>query len=196
MAELDKMIDGGVNAGGVIEQDGAGLGIVELELCEDDGHVAVDELIEDRLFFAEGHDGDALDLALQHSADAGGEDDGIAVGRADQNLVAVGDGDLFKALNEFGKEGVGDVFNDDAEEAAAAGDEGAGVGVGEVIQLLDGLPDALGEALADQRRAVDGSGDGGDGDLGQGRDGTDVGRFGRSLAGGFSRHEPILFERT
>ena len=62
----------------------------------------------------------------------------------------MGDCDFFKALNEFREEGVGDVFNDDAEEAASAGDEGAGVGVRKVIQLLDGLPDALGEALADQ----------------------------------------------
>ena len=69
----------------------------------------------------------------------------------------MGDGDLFEALNEFGKEGVGDVFNDDAEEAAAAGDERAGMGVWEVVQLLDGLPDALGEAFADERRAIDGS---------------------------------------
>ena len=138
--------------------------------------------------------GDALDLALEHAADAGGEDGGIAVGGADEDLVAVGDGDLFKALDELGEEGVGDVFNDDAEEAAAAGDEGARVGVGEVIELLDGLPDALGEAFADQRRAVDGAGDSGDGDLGQGGDGADVGRLGGGLAGCFSRHEPILFE--
>ena len=55
VAELDEVIDGGVNAGGVVEQDGAGLGVVELELGQHDGHVAVHELIEHRLFFAEGH---------------------------------------------------------------------------------------------------------------------------------------------
>ena len=72
VAQLDQVIDGRMDAGGVVKQDGAGLGIVELELGEHDGHVAVHELIEDRLFFAEGHDGDALDFALQHAADAGG----------------------------------------------------------------------------------------------------------------------------
>ena len=138
--------------------------------------------------------GHALDLALQHAADAGGEHGGIAVGGTDQDLVAVGDGDLFKALDQLREEGVGDVFNDDAEEAAAAGDQGARVGVGEVVELLDGLPNALGEPFADQRGAVDGSGDGGDGDLGQSGDGADVGRLGGALAGCFSSHEPILFE--
>ena len=181
VAELREMIDGGVNAGGVVEQDGAGLGVVEVELGQDDGHVAVHELIEHRLFFAEGHDGDAFDLALQHAADAGGEHGRVAVGGADQNLVAVGDGDLFEALDELREEGVGDVFNDDAEEAAAAGDEGARVGVGEVVELLDGLPDALAEAFADQGRAVDGSGDGGDGDFGHGGNSANVGEFSRQF---------------
>jgi hypothetical protein len=44
----------------------------------------------------------------------------VAVGGADQNLVAVGHGDLFKALDQLREEGVGDVFDDDAENAAAA----------------------------------------------------------------------------
>ncbi len=112
-----------MNAGGVVEQDGAGLGIVELELGKHDGNVAIDELIEHRFFFAEGHDGDAFDLALEHAANAGGQHGRIAVGGADQNLVAVGHGDLFEALDQFGEERIGDVFNDDAEEAAAAGDQ-------------------------------------------------------------------------
>ena len=64
------MIDRGVNAGGVVEQDGAGLGVVELELGKHDGHAAMHELVEHRFFFAEGHHGHALDLALQHAAHA------------------------------------------------------------------------------------------------------------------------------
>ena len=39
MAEGGEVIDGGANAGGVVEEDGAGLGIVELELGKHDGHV-------------------------------------------------------------------------------------------------------------------------------------------------------------
>ena len=56
----------------------------------------------------------------------------------------MGDSDFFKALDQFGKEGVGDVFNNDPQEAAAARDKGARMGVGEVVELLDCVPDALG----------------------------------------------------
>jgi len=155
-------MNGGMNAAGVVKQDGAGLGVVELELGEHDGHVAIDELIEDRLFLAEGHHGHAVHFALEHAADAGGKHGGVAVGGTDEDFVSVGDGYLFKAADQFREEGIGDVFNDDAEQAAFAGDEGACVGVGKVVELLDSLPDAFGKTLADQRRTVDGSRDGGD----------------------------------
>ena len=102
------------------------------------------------------------------------------------------DGNLFEALDEFGEEWVGDVFNDDAEEAAAAGDKGARVGVGEVVELLDRLPDALGELLAYDGRAIDGAGDGGDGDLGQRGHGPNVGRLVGAFASCFSSHVQIL----
>jgi hypothetical protein len=59
----------------------------------------------------------------------------------------VGHGDLFKVLDQFREEWIGDVFDNDAENAAAAGDQAACMGVGEVVELLDGLPDALGEPL-------------------------------------------------
>ncbi len=183
MPETGEMANGGVNAGGVVEKNGAGLGIVELELGKNDGNAAVHELIEHGFFFAEGHHGHAVDLALQHAARAGGQDGGIAVGGADQNLVAARDGDLFEALDQLGEEGIGDVFDDDAEQAAAAGDQGARVGVGQVVELLDGLPDAFAEAVADQRRAVHGSGDRGDGDFGHGGNGANVGEFAGGLAG-------------
>ena len=126
------------------------LGSSRLELGQHDGHVAVHQLVQDRLFLAEGHHRHAFHLALQHAADAGGQNRGVAVRGTDQNLVSVGHRDLFKALDQLREEGVGDVFNNDAENAAAARDQGARMGVGKVIQLLDGLPDALGQPVADQ----------------------------------------------
>ena len=53
-------------------------------------------MIEYRLFFAEGEYGNAFDLPFEHAAHTCGEGDGIAIGGADQDLVAVGDSDLFK----------------------------------------------------------------------------------------------------
>ena len=117
---------------------------------------------------------------------------GVAVRGTDQNLVAVGNRDLLEALDQLREEGVGNVLDDDAEQAAAAGDQGARVGIGEVVQLPDGLPNALGKPFADGGGTIDGSGDSGDGYLGQGGDGTDVGRLGDYFARSFSSHGPIL----
>ena len=105
----------------------------------------------------------------------------------------MGHGHLFKALHQIGEEGVGNVFNDDAEKTAAAGNQGTRVGIWKVIQLLDCLPDTLGEMLSHCRRAVDRSRDGGDGDLCEGRHGAYIGRLHNCLARTFSNHEPSLF---
>ena len=134
------MVYSGMDAGGVIEQDGAGFGVGQLELRQDDGDITIHQLVKDALFFAESHDGDAVDFALDHATHATGKNSGIAVGRADQDLVAVSDGDLLEALDEFWKEWIGNVFDDDPEQAAAARDQGAGVGIGKIIELFNGLP--------------------------------------------------------
>ena len=61
--------------------------------------------------------------------------------------------------------------------------------------MLDCLPDTFCEALTDQRRAVHGPGDRGDGDLGYGCNRTNVGEFTGGLSLWFARHEPILMQQ-
>ena len=87
---------------------------------EDEGHIAFGELIEQRLFDAEGHDGYAFDFALEHAADAMRHSPGIVVGGADEDFVAVFDGDIFESLDQLGEEWVGDFRDDEAEDLAAA----------------------------------------------------------------------------
>ena len=87
---------------------------------EDQGHVALGELIEQWLFNAEGHNRDAFDFALEHAANAMRHSPGIVVGGADKDLVAVLDGDIFKSLDQFGEEWVGDLGDDEAKDLAAA----------------------------------------------------------------------------
>ena len=93
---------------------------VRANIDEHERHLALGELIEQGFFEAEGHDGNAFDLALQHAPDAVRHPLGVVVGGADENFVAVLDGDVFKALNELGKEGVGDFGNQQTKELAAA----------------------------------------------------------------------------
>ena len=116
----DEMVNRCADTGAVVEEDGAGCGLGEFEFCEDDRDVVEGKLIENGFFFTEGEHGDAVDFALEHAADTVGEDGGITVGGADKDLVAIGNGDLFEALDQFGEEGIGNVFDDYAEEAAAA----------------------------------------------------------------------------
>src|ERR1700743_2405756 len=150
VAELGEMLNRGTDAGGVVKQDGGGFFVLQLEFSQDERDAVLRELIElveYRFLFAEGEHGHTFDLTLDHAADAGGEHIGIAVGGAAEDLVFVRDGDLLEALDQLREERVGDVFDDDAEEAAAAGDERAGMGVRVVVKLLDGLPDPLAGTL-------------------------------------------------
>ena len=141
---------------------------------EDKRDVALGELVEQGFFDAEGHDGDAIHLALEHTTDAVRHAFGVVVGGTDQDLVAMFNGDIFKALDELGEEGIGDLGDDEAEDPATSGDEGAGLSVGEVVELVDDVPDSLGDLRIDGTDAINGSGDGCDGDIGEPSDGTDV----------------------
>ena len=67
--------------------------------------------------------------------------------------------------------------------------------VGQIVKLLDRLPDTFAETLADQGRAIHGPGDGGDGDFGRGGNSANVWKFAGGLALWFTRHEPILMQR-
>src|SRR6185437_9548194 len=74
------------------------------------------------------------------------------------------------------EEGIGDVGDDEAEQAAAPGAESAGLRIGEIAELADSVPDALCHFWVHAGDAIDGARDGGDGDVGTIRDGTDIHR--------------------
>ena len=76
--------------------------------------------------------------------------------------------------------------------AASTRNQAPGVGVGEVIQLLDGLPYPLHEPVGNRRRAVDGTRDGGYRNLRKSSDGADVWRLGDGFPGSSACHVHIL----
>ncbi len=174
VAEDGEVLDGLVDAGAIVDDDGLVVGLLGADIDGDDGDIFLGEAIEEELFDAEGHDGDAVDLALEHASGADLHGACLVVGGADEDLVSACDGDLFELLDELGKEGVGDLGDDEAEELAFAGDEGACLGIGKVVELADGLPDACCEDGVDGWNVIDGAGDGGDGDFGVGGDPADV----------------------
>ena len=88
----------------------------------------------------------------------------VVAGVRDQNLEAVAQSNFLKALYQLREKRVRDVGNDQAELMAAAGNQGAGVGVRVIAEFADYAPDFFGGVGADLASAVDGARDRGRGD--------------------------------
>src|SRR5215469_7380081 len=101
-----------------------------------------------------------------------------------QDLVIVFDGEIFKGLNDLGEEGVGDFRNDQSEDAAAAEDEGASLGVRVVAEFIDNSPNSFSELGIHRRNTVNRPGYGCGGDFCPPGDLTNVhGVTGKDLSG-------------
>ena len=160
------MLHGVVDSGLVVDLDAAHAGAWGSCVEEYEGDVSAAEDFDEGVVHLGGHDGNAVDLSLQHAGDAVLHAVGVVVGVGDEDLFAVDYGDVLEGFYELWKERVGDVGDDEAVEAGASGAEGAGVGVGIEVECFDGAADALSGARTDPGRAVHGAGDGGGGDVG------------------------------
>src|SRR5579859_6418266 len=78
-------------------------------------NVALGELLQERLFYSEGHYRNTLGLAFQHTANAKIHAPRIIVSGADQDLVSVLNRYVFESLYEFRKERIGDLGNNESE---------------------------------------------------------------------------------
>ena len=161
-----EMLHSFVDSGVVIDYENAAERTRGSGIDEDYWNVVEGEAVEEEVFDAEGHDSHAVYFSFEHAAGTEFHRLGFVVCGTDEDLVSVGDGDLFELLDEFGEERVGNFRDDEAEQFAFAGDEGSGLGVGEIVELGDGLPDAGGEDGIDCGDVVDGAGYGRDGDAG------------------------------
>jgi len=94
-----------------------------------------------------GHRFQAFALALRVVADV-----------VEDDLVAAGMGGAFHRLGDHGVDGVGDVQHQQTDQAGLARAHTAGDGVRAVVQLADGVQDALARAGGDTARAVDHAG--------------------------------------
>ncbi len=156
-----EVVDGGLDAGGVVDDDAADLIAGACGVEEDEGDALLVEVFEDPGVHFGGHDGDAVDFSLEHALCALLGADGVVPGVGDEDFLSVAHGDIFKAPDELREEGIGDVGDDEAVEVAASGAEGAGVCVGVVVEFFNGSADARGGDVADFVGAIDGTRDGG-----------------------------------
>jgi hypothetical protein len=170
MTERGKVLDSLANPFGIIHLENVNVGKVRCSIHENQRKFALDEFLDQVLFDAEGHDGDTIHVALEQAAHQAFGAGWIVIGGADQDFIALRHGQIFEFLHELGKEGVGDLGDDEPQHFASAGNEGAGLRVGQVPDFFDGLPDALRELGVHGRNMIHGARDGGDGDAGALRD--------------------------
>jgi len=78
-------------------------------------HMTVRQLVQQRLFNAEGHHCHAFGLALNHAANATLHPLWIIIGRADEDFISVLDGRVLESLNQFGEKRVGNLGDDEPE---------------------------------------------------------------------------------
>ena len=98
-------------------------------------------------------DVDVVFFALQHF-----------VGIAEHEAVAVGDQHVFNTAHDFAKEGIGDIGDDEPNDAGALGGQAARGHVRPIAERADGFTHALLGVVFDEARVVDDVGDGGFGD--------------------------------
>ena len=86
-----------------------------------------------------GHDGDAVDFAFDHAANASRHALGIVIRVSDDDFLAALYRLIFETFHQFGEKRIGDIGDDEPQHAASSRNQRAGVGVGIEVQLFDGL---------------------------------------------------------
>src|ERR1051326_5010820 len=133
-------------------------------------NTAKTQMLEQRLFHTKRKDGDTVDAALNHAPNRQFHALRVIHGGGEQDFVVVLDCEILESLNDFREKRIGKLGDDQAENAAASGNQRSGLRVGIIAQFIDDSPDSLGELRINGRNAIDGSGNGSGGNLGSAGD--------------------------
>ncbi len=107
------------------------------------------------------HDGNAVHLALDHSAHASAHAFRVVVRVGDDDLVTATDGGKLKALYQLREKRVDDIRDDQAEHLAAPGNQGSRLRIGIVAKLADGTLYLLRSSRPHEAALIDGPRNGG-----------------------------------
>src|SRR5579884_2351863 len=109
VAQAKQVFHGSINSSGIIYPDIADAFLWCCCVEKGEGDIAVAELFDKVLVHFGGHDGHAIYLALEHAAYADLGAVRVVIGIGDEHFLPVLHGYVFKALYQFGKEGICDV---------------------------------------------------------------------------------------
>src|ERR1700674_733996 len=102
------------------------------------------------------HDGNAIHLALNHSANASAHPLGVVIRVGDDNLVAAMYSGKLKTLYQLRKERVDDIRDNQTKHLAASGNQRSRLRIRIVAELADGTLYFLRRSWPDQATSIDG----------------------------------------
>src|SRR3977135_3034619 len=90
---------------------------------KDQRNISILQILEQQIFHAESHDGNAVHAPLDHATDGGLHASRVVHGGGEKYFVVVLNRDGLENLHDLREKRVGDIGNDQAEDATASGDQ-------------------------------------------------------------------------
>src|SRR5580765_3404633 len=160
MSKSGQMLHGLPDPGLVVDPNIGNSRRVGTDIHKDQRDFPIAQMFEQRFFHPEGENGNAVDPAFDHAPNGQFHALGIMNRRGQQNLVVVLDSQRLKSLNNLREKGVGDLRDDQPENAASPGDQSTRLSIREVSEFIDNFPDSSSQNGIDGRDTVDSSGNG------------------------------------
>src|SRR5579864_8111496 len=124
------------------------------DVDEDEGDLSSFQIVEESFFHAERDNGDAFNAALDHSANGKRDSLGIVDRGSGEDFIVVLNGDVFKPLDDFRKERISDLRNNQTKNTTAAGNERARLRVRIITEFFDYAPNAAGKLRRNGRNPI------------------------------------------
>lgn len=122
---------------------------IRSHIHKDERYFAEAQMFQQRFFHSEGQNRHSVHPALNHAPHRRLHSLGVVHGGREQDFVVILDRKIFEGLNDFREKRIGDLGNNQAENAAPSRNQGAGLSIWIIAQLIHHLPDTLDKLRVD-----------------------------------------------
>src|SRR5258708_3959223 len=122
MVQREEVLQSFLNTAAVVDDDVGTAQRVCAGVHEHCGNIAASQIRKQCRVSFGSHDGHAVNLSFDHTADTFGHTFGLVIGVGDDDFQAFLNGLVFEMFYQFRKKRISDVGNDQAKHSAAAGD--------------------------------------------------------------------------